>query len=88
VVTWLSANDRRRGSSASTQSRGRSGARRTTRHGGDRPQCATRSTIRQLTVEELQVARFVSEGLANKEIAAQMFPLQADDRRRGLASDL
>jgi DNA-binding NarL/FixJ family response regulator len=36
------------------------------------------STPAQLTPQELQVARFVGEGLSNKEVPAQLFSRRGD----------
>ena len=48
------------------------------------------STIAQLTPQELQVARFVAEGLSNKEVAAQLFlsPRTIDSHLRNVYSKL
>jgi DNA-binding CsgD family transcriptional regulator len=48
------------------------------------------STLTQLTPQQLQVARFVAEGMSNKEVAAQMFlsPRTVDAHLRSVFSKL
>src|SRR5262249_28051443 len=48
------------------------------------------STVSQLTPQELQVARFVSEGLSNKEVAAKLFlsPRTIDSHLRSVFAKL
>jgi DNA-binding CsgD family transcriptional regulator len=43
------------------------------RASGERARKREPSTLGDLTAQELQIARFVSEGLSNKEVAAQLF---------------
>jgi DNA-binding NarL/FixJ family response regulator len=49
-----------------------------------------RSTLEQLTAQELQVAQFVAEGLSNKEVAAQLFlsPRTIDSHLRNVFAKL
>ena len=48
------------------------------------------STLEQLTPQQLQVARFVAEGMSNKEVAAQMFlsPRTVDAHLRNVFTKL
>jgi DNA-binding CsgD family transcriptional regulator len=48
------------------------------------------STSAQLTPQELQIARFVAEGLSNKEVAAQLYlsPRTIDSHLRNIFSKL
>src|SRR5262249_13247098 len=48
-------------------------ARTELRASGETARKRDRSTSDQLTPQELQIARFVAEGLSNKEVAAQLF---------------
>jgi DNA-binding CsgD family transcriptional regulator len=48
-------------------------ARMELRASGETARRRDASTIDQLTPQELQIARFVAEGLSNKEVAAQLF---------------
>jgi len=48
-------------------------ARAELRASGETTRARDPSTVSQLTPQELQVARLVSQGLANKEVAAQLF---------------
>ena len=43
------------------------------RASGDTARKRDPSTIDRLTAQELQIARFVADGLSNKEVAAQLF---------------
>jgi DNA-binding NarL/FixJ family response regulator len=48
------------------------------------------STLSQLTPQELQIARFVAEGMSNKQVAAQLFlsPRTIDSHLRNIFSKL
>jgi DNA-binding NarL/FixJ family response regulator len=48
-------------------------ARAELRASGETARSSDPSTIDQLTPQELQIIRLVSEGLSNKEVAAQLF---------------
>jgi len=48
-------------------------ARGELRASGETPRKRDPSTLDQLTPQELQIARFVADGLSNKEVAAQLF---------------
>jgi DNA-binding CsgD family transcriptional regulator len=57
---------------------------------GEKARKRDASTVDQLTPQELQIARFVSEGLTNKEVAAQLFlsPRTIDSHLRNVFSKL
>ena len=60
------------------------------RASGERARTRDPSTISQLTPQELQVARYVAEGLSNKAIAAQLFlsPRTIDSHLRNVFAKL
>ena len=81
---------RSRDSSAYKLSRGPNGRGSSCAPAGRRRASATPSTISQLTPQELQVARYVAEGLSNKAIAAQLFlsPRTIDSHLRNVFAKL
>jgi DNA-binding CsgD family transcriptional regulator len=65
-------------------------ARAELRASGETARKRNPSTVAQLTSQELQVARFVAQGLSNKEVAAQLFlsPRTIDSHLRSVFSKL
>ena len=65
-------------------------ARKELRASGETARKRDPSTVSQLTPQEVQIARMVSEGLANKEVAAQLFlsPRTIDSHLRNVFAKL
>ena len=65
-------------------------ARSELRASGETARRRDSSTISDLTPQELQVARFVTRGLSNKEVAAQLFlsPRTVDSHLRNIFGKL